>query len=89
MTLETSVHDLFRQLEIWFEPVPVRCAFPCDMDHTATDFFAIFLVQDKPTTYIFRKSKEYLLRCTCREPFYIVHIINIVHFLQPLKMANK
>ena len=52
-------------------------------------FFAILLVQDKPTTYIFRKSKEYLLRCTCREPFDIVQFINIVHLLQPLKMANK
>jgi hypothetical protein len=31
ITLEIGVHEFFGQLRVWFEPVPVRCAFPCDM----------------------------------------------------------
>jgi hypothetical protein len=59
ITLDGGVHHFFGQLKVWFEAVPVRCAFLCDVDRNR--LFAILLFQDKPTTYIFRKFKEYLL----------------------------
>jgi hypothetical protein len=53
ITLDGGVHHFYGQLKVWFEAVPVRCAFLYDMDRNY--FFAIpfKLVQDKPTTYIF------------------------------------
>jgi len=58
ITLYTGVHDIFGQLEVWFEEVPVRYMFRCVDSEW---FFIIPFVQEKPTTYIFKKAKGYIM----------------------------
>ena len=51
--------------------------------------FAIPLVQDKPNTYVFKKTKGYLLRGMWWKHFDIVHVISAAHVLQALSMMAK